>query len=121
MQADLSITPEVLAQLRAFRAKPKFEPDETRFPPYVGYLPETERGKAGEELDAIADALIEGLQDQPTGAFVLSRFAVGLLWFAGGDTEDRERCCDYLVELMDIVGLESSDGLLNRFMYGGGL
>jgi hypothetical protein len=34
------------------------------------------------------------------------------------DTEDRERVCHYFEELMDIVGLESSDGHLNNFMYG---
>lgn len=34
------------------------------------------------------------------------------------DTEDRERVCRYFEELMDIVGLESSGGYLNEFMYG---
>ena len=34
------------------------------------------------------------------------------------DTEDRERICTYFEELMDIVGLESSGGYLNDFMYG---
>jgi hypothetical protein len=34
------------------------------------------------------------------------------------DTEDRERVCKYFEELMDIVGLESSAGHLNEFMYG---
>lgn len=34
------------------------------------------------------------------------------------DTENRERICGYFEELMDIVGLESSDGQLNNFMYG---
>lgn len=33
------------------------------------------------------------------------------------DTEDRERICTYYEELMDIVGLESSGGYLNDFMY----
>jgi len=34
------------------------------------------------------------------------------------DTEDRERVCHYFEEIMDIVGLESSGGHLNMFMYG---
>ncbi len=34
------------------------------------------------------------------------------------DTEDRERVCKYIEELMDIVDLESSGGHLNEFMYG---
>lgn len=33
------------------------------------------------------------------------------------DTEKRERICGYFEELMDIVGLESSNGQLNDFMY----
>lgn len=33
------------------------------------------------------------------------------------DTADRERICRYYEELMDIVGLESSNGLLMNFMY----
>jgi hypothetical protein len=34
------------------------------------------------------------------------------------DSEDTERVCHYFEELMDIVGLESSDGQLNVFRYG---
>jgi len=34
------------------------------------------------------------------------------------DTEDREIVCRYFEELMDIVGVKSSNGKLNRFMYG---
>jgi Domain of unknown function (DUF4844) len=38
--------------------------------------------------------------------------------FMGLDTEDRERFLMYIEEIMDLVGLESSEGLLNTFMYG---
>jgi hypothetical protein len=38
--------------------------------------------------------------------------------FEPGDTEDRERLCGYLEEIMEIFGIESSDGLLNRWLYG---
>jgi len=34
------------------------------------------------------------------------------------DTEDRERVAHYFEELMHIVGLKSSGGRLNRFLYG---
>lgn len=34
------------------------------------------------------------------------------------DTEDRERVGHYFEELMQIVGLTSSEGRLNRFLYG---
>lgn len=44
----------------------------------------------------------------------LERFAENYLEL---DTEDRQRICTYFEELMDIVSLESSAGLLNKFMY----
>jgi hypothetical protein len=34
------------------------------------------------------------------------------------DTEDMERICHYFEELMDCVGLQSSNGLLNKWIYG---
>lgn len=34
------------------------------------------------------------------------------------DTEDSERVCLYFEQLMDIVGMSSSEGLLNTWMYG---
>jgi hypothetical protein len=34
------------------------------------------------------------------------------------DTEDREQLLRYLEDIMDIVGIASSDGLLNKWMYG---
>ena len=36
----------------------------------------------------------------------------------GYDSEDRERICSYFEELMDIIKLDSSNGLLNKFYYG---
>jgi len=44
----------------------------------------------------------------------------GLDRFAGIyiDSEDQDRICHYFEELMDIVGVESSGGLLNNFRYG---
>ena len=33
------------------------------------------------------------------------------------DTEERERVCTYYEELMDIIGLKSSEGALNNFLY----
>ena len=34
------------------------------------------------------------------------------------DTEDRTRVANYIEELMDIVELESSNGILNNYVYG---
>ena len=34
------------------------------------------------------------------------------------DTEDRERLCMYYQEIMDMVNLESSNGIINNWLYG---
>lgn len=114
----LDITDNTITALKEFRALPKFGPEDTRYPPYVGFLPASLTPAAEAELNALVDQLIETLPDTPDKALVLKLFSQYLLWFAGHDTEDRERICDYLVEIMDIIGLESSDGLLNNFVYG---
>jgi hypothetical protein len=49
---------------------------------------------------------------------VLAEFAKTMAEFEPVDTEDREQFLRYLEEIMDILGIESSDGLLNRWMYG---
>ena len=59
---------------------------------------------------------------EPTEAKFQAAIATGLERFSPLyhelDTEDRERICGYVEELMDLVGLESSNGQLNTFMYG---
>ncbi|ADU13459.1 DUF4844 domain-containing protein [Asticcacaulis excentricus] len=117
MSSRLDITDDTITALKEFWSLPKFGPDDTRYPAYVGFLPASLRPAAETELNAFVDQLIATLPETPNKASVLKLFAQCLLWFAGHDTEDRNRICDYLVEIMDIIGLESSDGLLNNFMY----
>ena len=60
--------------------------------------------------------------ENPTDKKYQEQIRIGLSRFADIylelDTEDRERVCTYFEELMDVVGLESSNGQLNNFMYG---
>jgi hypothetical protein len=85
---------------------------------YKGVLRPERRARAEAVLNGLLDTLLQGLPTQPTKEFVLGEFTKTLATFDLVDTEDRERACLYLEEIMDIVGLESSDGLLNRWMYG---
>jgi len=59
---------------------------------------------------------------KPTDKKYQEKIEIGLSRFADIylelDTEDRERVCSYIEELMDIVELQSSNGKLNKFMYG---
>ena len=58
----------------------------------------------------------------PTDKKYQEAIGIGLLKFPemelGYDSEDRERILLYFQEIMDIVGLESSNGQLNNFYYG---
>lgn len=60
--------------------------------------------------------------EKPTDKKYQEKIKIGLSRFSNVylelDTEDRERVCSYIEELMDIVGLEKSNGQLNKFMYG---
>jgi hypothetical protein len=103
-----------------FRNKEKFLPDNTIFYPGIG-IPElkpilTEKiNLASDDFKKIAES------NNPTDIDYQNAIKKGLQRFSEIyielDTENRERICTYFEELMDIVGLESSDGQLNDFMY----
>jgi len=60
--------------------------------------------------------------NNPTDKKYQEAIRTGLLRFPemelGYDSEDRERILLYFEEIMDIVGLQSSNGQLNEFYYG---
>jgi len=113
--------PNAMEKLNSFKEKPKFEVDEK-----LGYMglgsPELYSVMNG-KMNAAADdfAKVASLQSATEKAYQ-DAISIGLKRFEEVylelDTEDRERVCHYYEELMDIVGLKSSGGLLNKFMYG---
>ncbi len=112
---------DALNQLIQLKAKPKFGPSEpTERQPlgYVGYLPPEEQPNAEAALNTLIDRVISVIDVNPSKALVLKEFAATFPFFEDSDTEDRECLCWYLEDIMDAVGMESSDGLLNDFMYG---
>ena len=80
--------------------------------------PESSRLLAEEQLNQLIDRLRNGLPSKLSKKFVLAQFAKTTSEFEASDTEDREQLVRYLQEIMDILGIASSDGLLNRWMYG---
>lgn len=107
--ATLSLPPDSLDKLRRLRQTPKFKAEGL----YAGVLPERQRLRAEIVLNFLIDQLIDAVPQQPTKELVLGHFKMALDRVDLVDTEDRERMCLYLEEIMDYVGLESSDGLLN--------
>ncbi|QJX47612.1 DUF4844 domain-containing protein [Hymenobacter taeanensis] len=107
-----------ITKLEAFRKKKKFV-DDTH--PRLSHA--TLRPALNRKLNRVANDF-ERLVQQPTVTpqEYQAAIATGLRQFddlyLDLDTEDREWICLYFEELMDIVGLESSGGHLNKFMYG---
>jgi hypothetical protein len=101
-------------QLVALRATKKFTSDFF----YTGAPTEALRVDAESKVNALLDRLLASLTPDSRKSFVLAEFKAALISFKQTDTEERERFCSYLEQIMDITGIESSDGLLNSWMYG---
>lgn len=116
-------TPENAAKkFEVFIAKKKFEAQ-----PYPNYYPgladEKIRPILTEKINQIAlDFKKVALSKNPTDKKYQEKIAIGLARFSEiyleTDSEDLDRICSYVEEIMDIVALESSDGQLNSFRYG---
>lgn len=110
-----------MSELSNFKEKNKFLQDDKLF--YPGVSNASLKPILNEKINLIAEdfqKLAEtgkatDLDYQNAIKYGLERFSDIYLQL---DTEDRERVCSYVEELMDIVGLESSGGHLNNFVYG---
>jgi hypothetical protein len=112
----LEVSPHTIEKLSEFRLRPKFVDMPGAI--YNGMKPESSRLFAEEQLNSLIDRLQNGLPSRPSKKFVLAEFAKTMAEFEATDTEDREQLMRYLEEIMDSLGIESSDGQLNRWMYG---
>ena len=105
-----------------FKAKEKFV--EEKYPNfYPGIGNPKLKPLLTEKINNVADSFQTiSKSPNPTDENYQKAIEKGLANFADVytdlDTEDRERVCTYFEEIMDIVGLESSEGKLNDFMYG---
>ena len=110
-----------MEKFEAFKNKEKFIPDSTTF--YPGIADPLMRPTLTEKITSAAEDFKQLAKTGGTTAKdYQEKIKLGLERFSEVyiklDTEDRERVCHYFEELMDIVGLESSGGHLNEFMYG---
>lgn len=104
----------IAASLNRLKAVEKFRAEAF----YPGAPSESLRVEAEQSVNTLLDRLIPALPTPADKQFVLREFRRTLDAFTQSDTEERERLCGYLEEIMDIVGIESSDGLLNGWLYG---
>jgi hypothetical protein len=80
--------------------------------------PAVEREQLSGILNGLADALIEGVESQPTKLWVMAQFQQSLARVEQKDTEAREHFGMEVEKIMDILGIESSDGVLARYLGG---
>jgi hypothetical protein len=113
-------TPEnAMTKFEEFKRKEKFIPDEKLYYPGIGDL--TQKPILTEKINLAAGDFEQlAKTGNATAKDYQNAIKIGLGRFAGIyiDSENQERICYYFEELMDIVGLESSDGQLNNFRYG---
>lgn len=107
----LEINAAVIGALNAFRKKDKF----SLLP---GVDTTLERARLSKVLDGLTDALIAGVEANPTKLWVMGQFQVYLVQVEEEDTEGREHFGMEVEELMDILEIESSDGLLSAYLGG---
>ena len=94
VDAPLFIVPRVLDALRAFghQARPA--------------------GLVGAQLGALLERLLAGVAAHPTKFWVMQQFQYALQAVEGEDLDARAQFNSALEQLMDILGIASSDGIL---------
>ncbi|MDO9465859.1 MAG: DUF4844 domain-containing protein [Thiobacillus sp.] len=106
----LLITEETIRRLEVFRASSKF----TQLP---GENTAAEKKRLDAAIDVILDALIAGIRRNPSKLWVLTQFQPVLDSLYGEDSEAKEHFGSHLGMVMDILSIESSDGLLGHYLY----
>jgi len=108
----LTITVNIMEELSAFRRR------EPKLPMLPGVDVSEERARLSKYLNELVDRLIQGVKSHPTKLWVLTEFQRSLELVEQEDTEGREHFGMELEHIMDILGIESSDGLLAFYLGG---
>lgn len=107
----LLIDAAALEELQAFRHAEKLDD-----------LPGTdtadEKTRLSKVLNDLADRLLAGVEEHPSKLWVLTEFQTALKLVEEEDTEGRDHFGMELENIMDILGMESSDGLLAAYLGG---
>jgi len=107
----IHISADVMASLHAYR-----ESDKAQLLP--GVDPAAERTHLNQLLNKLTDRLLAGIAQNPSKLWVMSEFQRTLVALQESDTEVREHFGMELEAIMDILGIESSNGLLSWYLGG---
>ena len=106
-------------QFEIFRTKKKFELDSSV--QYEGLNNEKLKQLLNEKINKVATQFekINAKNNSSNEEYLeIIKNNLDEIYGLSLDTDEKERVCLYFEELMDIIGMESSEGLLNHFMYG---
>ncbi|MFA6086988.1 DUF4844 domain-containing protein [Mucilaginibacter sp.] len=113
------VNKDALKKLSNFKLKNKFMIESAI---YQGLSVPGIQPKMNELLNKTADDFIATVKEGATEKKFQEDIKTGLKrfdpFYLNLDTEDRKKTCTYFEELMDCVGLASSGGQLNMWMYG---
>lgn len=113
---------DVITKLQNFKKESKFEANSKDIISYTGLSKPELKAKLSELLNQAADDFIVTTKNKPSEKKYQEDIKRGLSrfnpFYLDLDTEDREKTCSYFEELMDCVGLQSSGGELNKWLYG---
>jgi hypothetical protein len=107
----LNIDEQVLQRLSGFRSRAKL----VGLP---GVDPAAERARLSGILNQLADVLLRDVEAHPGKRWVMAQFQHSLVLVEAEDTEGKEHFGSELEALMDILGIDSSDGLLTFYLGG---
>jgi hypothetical protein len=113
LQFPLKITSETIGALQHLRHQDKF----TDLP---GYDTQQETLRCSHAVNELLDRLIQGIAENPRKSWVLEQFVPTLRAACREDSEARERFGPYLESVMDILGIDGSDGMLTFYLTLGG-
>lgn len=108
----------VIEKLKEIIAKPKFGEEKEIF--YPGLEKIEMKGQLTELINLSIEEFIVEVQKGSSDVEFQKIIFSGLNRFDSYDldTEDRERICGYYEEIMDAIELQSSGGVINKWLYG---
>lgn len=108
---------DAIPQLQALAARDNFTADHML---YTGVRDPILRAKLNHQLGAAISQFIKAVEHKRTRVELLALLAseTASIRREGLDTEDAEQVALNFERIMDCIGLESSDGILNTWLYG---
>ena len=118
-QSPMKVNIDAKQKLNKFIQKSKFEAEPGTL--FNGLSNSKLKSQLNDVINQATKDFLSTINHQPTEKKFQDDIGIGLMRFNTFynelDTEDRERICTYFEELMDCVGLQSSNGQLNEWMY----